>query len=374
MVNTKRITETFCDLVRVDSIAGQERQMADTIKAKLTALGYEPWEDDAGRTIGGNAGNVIVKVPGNTNAAPILFMAHMDTVEPGHGKVPVIEGDLIKSDGTTILGGDDLAGVACILEAIHVLSENYIPRGDIYAVFTIAEEGGLFGARALNVSGIPAKYAYILDDEGPIGTAAIKAPSYNRLRFVVKGKAAHAGLCPENGVNAIQLAARAIAELPFMGRIDPDSTCNIGKIQGGRARNIVPDEVILDGEVRSIDDAKLNRLTNQLTDSFKKTVEREGGTVEIEVENMYGGYSISEDHPILKLMKKAADRLGIALNLHSTGGGSDTNIINGKGIPAVDISVGMTNVHSTQEQIAISDMVKACSLVVEIIRVNAQAG
>lgn len=374
MVNTKRITETFCDLVRVDSIAGQERQMADTIKAKLTALGYEPWEDDAGRTIGGNAGNVIVKVPGNTNAAPILFMAHMDTVEPGHGKVPVIEGDLIKSDGTTILGGDDLAGVACILEAIHVLSENYIPRGDIYAVFTIAEEGGLFGARALNVSGIPAKYAYILDDEGPIGTAAIKAPSYNRLRFVVKGKAAHAGLCPENGVNAIQLAARAIAELPFMGRIDPDSTCNIGKIQGGRARNIVPDEVILDGEVRSIDDAKLNRLTNQLTDSFKKTVEREGGTVEIEVENMYGGYSISEDHPILKLMKRAADRLGIALNLHSTGGGSDTNIINGKGIPAVDISVGMTNVHSTQEQIAISDMVKACSLVVEIIRVNAQAG
>lgn len=374
MVNTKRITETFCDLVRVDSIAGQERQMADTIKAKLTALGYEPWEDDAGQTIGGNAGNVIVKVPGNTNAAPILFMAHMDTVEPGHGKVPVIEGDLIKSDGTTILGGDDLAGVACILEAIHVLSENYIPRGDIYAVFTIAEEGGLFGARALNVSGIPAKYAYILDDEGPIGTAAIKAPSYNRLRFVVKGKAAHAGLCPENGVNAIQLAARAIAELPFMGRIDPDSTCNIGKIQGGRARNIVPDEVILDGEVRSIDDAKLNRLTNQLTDSFKKTVEREGGTVEIEVENMYGGYSISEDHPILKLMKRAADRLGIALNLHSTGGGSDTNIINGKGIPAVDISVGMTNVHSTQEQIAISDMVKACSLVVEIIRVNAQAG
>ena len=131
MVNTKRITETFCDLVRVDSIAGQERQMADTIKAKLTALGYEPWEDDAGQTIGGNAGNVIVKVPGNTNAAPILFMAHMDTVEPGHGKVPVIEGDLIKSDGTTILGGDDLAGVACILEAIHVLSENYIPRGDI---------------------------------------------------------------------------------------------------------------------------------------------------------------------------------------------------------------------------------------------------
>lgn len=373
MVDAKRLTDTFCDLVRVDSIGGKERQMADTIKAKLEAMGYKPREDDAGKTIGGNAGNVIVKVPGNTDAAPLLFMAHMDTVEPGHGKVPVIEGDLIKSDGTTVLGGDDLAGVACILEAIRVLSEDGVPHGDVYAVFTIFEEGGLFGARALDVSTIPAKFAYILDDEGPIGTAAIKAPSYNRLRFVVKGKAAHAGLCPENGLNAIRLAAMAIAELPFMGRIDADSTCNIGVIHGGRARNIVPDEVTLDGEVRSIDERKLTQYTDQLIESFRKTVEREGGTVEIEVENMYGGYCIEEDHPILKLMKEAADRLDITLNLHSTGGGSDTNIINGKGIPAIDISVGMTNVHSTQEQIAISDMVKACSLVVEIIRVNAQA-
>jgi tripeptide aminopeptidase len=372
MVNTERLTKTFCDLVRVDSIAGRERQMADTIREKLAALGYTADEDNAGQTIGGNAGNVIVKVPGNGQAAPLLFMAHMDTVEPGHGKVPVIDGDLIKSDGTTVLGGDDLAGVACILEAITVLKEGNIPHGDVYAVFTIAEEGGLFGARALDVSGIPAKFAYILDDEGPIGTAAIKAPSYNRLHMVVKGKAAHAGLCPENGVNAIRVAAAAIAELPFMGRIDRDSTCNIGMIQGCRARNIVPDEVVIDGEVRSIDSERLALLTDQLTDSFRKTVEREGGSVTIEVETTYGGYSIEKDHPILQLMKKAASKLDIPLNLHSTGGGSDTNIINGKGISAVDISVGMCNVHSTSEQIAISDMVKACGLVVEIIRTNAE--
>lgn len=372
MVNRERIIQTFCDLVRVDSVAGQERRMADTIQEKLAALGYTAAEDKAGETIGGNAGNVIVKIPGNNQSAPLLFMAHMDTVEPGRGKVPVVDGDLIKSDGTTILGGDDLAGVACILEAIAVLKEKNIPHGDVYAVFTIAEEGGLFGARALDVSGIPAKYAYILDDEGPIGTAAIKAPSYNRLRFVVKGRAAHAGLCPENGINAIRVAAAAIAQLPFMGRIDKDSTCNIGMIQGGRARNIVPDEVIVDGEVRSIDNDRLKLLTDQLTDSFKKTVEREGGSVITEVENMYGGYSIAEDHPILQLLQKAASRLNIPVNLHSTGGGSDTNIINGKGIPAVDISVGMTNVHSTSEQIAISDMMKACALLIEIIRTHAE--
>ncbi len=372
MVNTERITQTFCDLVRIDSIGGKERQMADTIRQKLTALGYSSTEDNAGDTIGGNAGNVIVKIPGNNQAAPLLFMAHMDTVEPGRGKVPVIEGDLIRSDGTTILGGDDLAGVACILEAINVLKEESISHGDIYAVFTIAEEGGLFGARALDISAIPAKYAYILDDEGSIGSAAIKAPSYNRLRFVVKGRAAHAGLCPEDGINAIRVAAAAIAELPFMGRIDAGSTCNIGMIQGGRARNIVPDQVIVDGEVRSLENERLASLTRQLTDSFSKTVEREGGTVDIEVENTYGGYSIAEDNGIILLMRKAASRLNIPVNLHATGGGSDTNVINGKGIPAVDISVGMRNVHSTSEQIAISDMVKAARLMVEIIRVHAE--
>ena len=374
MVNRERIINTFCDLVRVDSIAGKERQMADKIKEKLKALGYDPYEDNAGETIGGNAGNVIVKIPGSKQAAPLLFMAHMDTVEPGRGKTPVIDGDLIKSDGTTVLGGDDLAGAACILEAVTVLAERNIPHGDVYAVFTIAEEGGLFGARALDVSAIPAKFAYVLDDEGPIGTAAVKAPYYNRLRFVVRGRSAHAGLCPENGINAIRVAAAAIAELPFMGRIDRESTCNIGTIKGGLARNIVPDEVVVDGEVRSLDDEKLKLFTGRLADSFQKTVEREGGTVETEVETMYGGYSISEDHPILQLLQKAASRLDIPVNLHSTGGGSDTNIINGKGIPTVDISVGMSNVHSTAEQIAISDMVKACGLVIEIIRTHAGQG
>lgn len=374
MVNERRLIETFCDLVRIDSIAGDERRMADFIKNRLVQMGYSPEEDDAGKTIQGNAGNVIVKIPGNIQAEPLLFMAHMDTVEPGRGKVPVIEGELIKSDRTTVLGGDDLAGVACILEAIQLVKERDIAHGDIYAVFTIAEEGGLYGSRALDISKIPAKFAYVLDDEGPIGTAAIEAPSYNRLRFIVRGKAAHAGLCPESGINAIRVASAAIAELPFMGRIDGESTCNLGIIRGGRARNIVPDEVVIDGEIRSIDDKKLTQLTEELTEAFRKTVEREGGTVQIEVEKMYGGYSIPEDHPILQLMNKAAESLGIAVNLHSTGGGSDTNIINGKGIPSVDISVGMTNVHSTSEQIDVSDIVKACALTLEIIRIHAKGG
>ncbi|WP_083197784.1 M20/M25/M40 family metallo-hydrolase [Thermoclostridium stercorarium] len=370
-VNTERLVKTFCELVRTDSTSGNERQMADLIKKKLEEMGYRPEEDNAGETIGGNAGNVIVKVPGNTDAPPLLFMAHMDTVEPGKGKTPVISGDIIKSDGTTVLGGDDLAGCACILEAINVLNEQKVPHGDVYAVFSIAEETGLCGAKALDVFRVPAKYAFVLDEGGPIGTVAVKAPYHNKIRFIVRGKAAHAGVCPEEGINAVRAAARAVASLPFMGRIDEESTCNIGIIKGGRATNIVPDEVVLDGELRSISEEKLEKYTNEWVKSFRNSVEAEKALVEIEVKREYGGYSISEDHPIMGLLKKATAVLNLPLLPVKTGGGSDTNVLNTKGIPAVNLSVGMTNVHGTNEQISVSDMTRATELILEIIKANA---
>jgi len=371
-VNTERLVKNFCEMVKTDSVSGNERQMADLIKRKLEEMGYKPEEDNAGEAIGGNAGNVIVKIPGNTDAPALLFMAHMDTVEPGRNKVPVINGDIITSDGTTVLGGDDLAGCACILEAINVLKEEKAVHGDVYAVFSIAEETGLDGAKALDISGIPAKYAFVLDEGGPIGTVAVKAPYHNKIKFYVRGKAAHAGVCPEEGVNAIRAASRAIADLPFMGRIDGESTCNIGIIKGGRATNIVPDEVIIEGELRSISEEKLEKFTREWVESFKRSIEKEKASVEIEKERAYGGFSISESHPIMSLLKKATKALGIPLIPETTGGGSDTNVLNSKGIPAVNLSVGMSNVHGTKEQIAISDMAKAAALIVEIIKANAE--
>ncbi|NLX76230.1 MAG: M20/M25/M40 family metallo-hydrolase [Clostridiaceae bacterium] len=371
-VNTERLVKTFCELVETDSTSGNERQMADLIKRKLEESGYVPEEDNAGEAIGGNAGNVIVRIPGNTDAPALLFMAHMDTVEPGMGKKPVINGDIITSDGTTVLGGDDLAGVACILEAVKVLDEQNIPHGDVYAVFSIAEETGLYGAKALDTSKIPAKYAFVLDEGGPIGTVAIKAPYHNKITFVVKGKAAHAGVCPEEGINAIRAASAAISNLPFMGRIDEESTCNLGIIKGGRATNIVPDEVIIEGELRSISEQKLDEYTGKWVESFKNSAEKEKATVQAEVKRAYGGYFIPDTHPIMGLLKKATDALNLPLIPQSTGGGSDTNVLNTKGIPAVNLSVGMANVHGTNEQIAISDMVKATALIVEIIKANAE--
>ncbi len=368
MINKERLVEEFLSLVRIDSLTKKERDMADALLKKLAHMGYEPYEDETAERIGGNAGNVVCRIKGERDKPALLLMAHMDTVVPGLSKKPVVEGDIIKTDGTTILGGDDAAGIAVILETLKSLKEEGTPFGDITLAFTVAEEGGLFGARNLDLSSFPADYAFILDDEGPIGTVAVKAPYYNRFMATFKGRAAHAGLEPEKGLSAILLASEAIANMPLFGRIDQESTSNIGIIQGGQARNIVCEACTVEGEVRSTEEEKIERFTREILESFKKTAEARGGTVEIELERMYPGYRIEEDDPIIQLLKEASQLSGIPLNLHATGGGSDTNIINGAGIPAVDISVGMEKVHSTQEMIRISNMVKACEFLTAIIK------
>lgn len=368
MINQQRLVDEFLSLVRIDSLTKQERNMADALLKKLADMGYEPYEDETGGKIGGNAGNVICRIKGEEGKPALLLMAHMDTVVPGLGKKPVVEGDVIHTDGTTILGGDDAAGIAVILETLKSLKEDGTPFGDLTLAFTVAEEGGLFGARNLDLSNIPVDYAFILDDGGPIGSVAVKAPYYNRFVATFKGRAAHAGLEPEKGLNAILLASKAIAQMPHLGRIDEESTSNIGIIHGGQARNIVCETCSVEGEVRSTQEEKIERFTKEILDSFKQSVEAMGGTVDIELERMYPGYHIKEDDKIILLLKEASKLSGIPLQMHATGGGSDTNIINGLGIPAVDISVGMEKVHSTEEMIHISNMVKACEFLTAIIK------
>jgi len=367
MVNRQRLVDTFTSLVPIDSLTRGERAMADELAARLRALGLEPREDDTGEKIGGTAGNLICRVPGKPGLTPVLLMAHMDTVVPGLGKKPVIEGDWITSDGSTILGADDLSGVSVILETVQVLRETGRAHGDLYIAFTVAEESGLHGATRLDVTAIPAKYAFILDDEGPIGTAAITAPFYNRIRATFTGRAAHAGLEPEKGLSAILVAAKAIASLPHFGRIDPETSSNVGILSGGQARNIVTETCMLEGEVRSIDEAKVERYSDQWAATFETVAREMGGTVEIVRERMYPGYRLQPGDAILGVLARAAETAGIPLNLHATGGGSDTNVINGKGIPAVDISVGMELVHSTKERICIANMVKAVEFLVAIV-------
>jgi len=368
MINRQRLADEFISLVRIDSLTKQERKMADALLRKLKDMGLEPYEDDTASKIGGDAGNVICYVKGKKQKPALMLMAHMDTVVPGISKKPVIDGDIIKTDGTTVLGGDDAAGIAVILETVKSLMEDKTPFADIFLVFTVAEESGLFGSRNLDLSRIPADYAIILDEGGDIGTVAVKAPHYNRFKVTFIGKAAHAGLEPEKGLNAIMMAAKAIAGMPHFGRIDEESTSNIGIIKGGQVRNIVCDTCEIEGEVRSVSEEKINRYTDEILDHFKNVSEEMGGTIKIELEKMYPGFDIKESDDIISLLKEASEASDIPLKLHATGGGSDTNIINGAGIPAINTSVGMTNVHSTNEYIRISDMEKACRFLTAIIK------
>ncbi len=366
MINRTRMVEEFLQLVGIDSVSKKERRMADTLLRKLKEMGYEAVEDGTAAKIGGDTGNLVCTVKGAKKVPAVLLAAHMDTVEPGIGKKPVLDGDYIKSDGTTVLGGDDAAGIVCILETLKVLKERNLEHGDLQIVFTVAEEGGLFGSKNLDYSLIHAKYGIILDSDGPIGTVAVKAPSQDRIYVTVKGTAAHAGIEPEKGVSAIQIAASAIHGMK-LGRIDGETTANIGVISGGRETNIVCDKVELKAEARSRDPQKLKQQTAHMRECFEKAAAEFGGSVEFRAELMYPSFNIPRTAPIIGILQKAADKAGVELRLEETGGGSDTNNFNKNGIEAVDISVGMDKVHSVSERILIDDMVKAAEFVLAIV-------
>lgn len=367
MVNRERLVAEFIELVSIDSITKMERQMADVLKAKLQGMGIAVFEDSAGKEIGGNSGNLICTIKGQKDVPAIILMAHMDRVIPGLGIKPVIEGNVIKSDGTTILGGDDAAGIECILEAVRAVKENNISHGDIQIAFTIAEEGGLFGARYLDYSKIYAKYGFVLDSGGTVGTVSVRAPSQYKIDVTVKGKAAHAGIEPEKGISAIQIASEAISNM-MLGRIDEETTANIGVITGGQATNIVCDMVEIKAESRSRNQNKLEVQTHHMKKCFEDAAAKFGGRVDYNAELAYPAFEIKEDQPIIPILGKASKKIGIELILEATGGGSDTNIINGKGIQAVNLSVGMEKVHSVEEQININDMVKATEFLIAIIQ------
>lgn len=367
MINRNRLVDEFLGLVKIDSLSLKERKMCDELKGKLEALGYKPIEDDAGEKTGGECGNIICTVKGSKEVPAVLVAAHMDTVVPGIGKKPVVDGDIIKTDGTTILGGDDAAGIAIILETLKVLKEENIPHGDIQIAFTIAEEIGLRGAKNLDISKIYAKYGFILDGDGKIGCAAVKAPSQNKIHAVIKGKAAHAGMEPENGISAISILADAISSMK-LGRIDEETTANIGIIKGGVATNIICDHVEIEGEARSRQASKLEAQTDHMRECFEKAASKWGGQVDFQAEQEYPSFDIKRDSAIVRILESAAQAGGFKFEAITTGGGSDTNIFNSRGIEAVDLSIGMAKVHSVNEQISITDMVNAVSFLIEIIK------
>lgn len=366
-MNKERLINEFMEMVKINSITRNEGNFAKVLIPKLEALGFEVYVDQAGHKIGGNTGNVIGTLKGTKNVPAVLFGAHMDTVVPGENINPIIREGYIYSDGTTILGGDDKAGIAAILEAVRHIQENNIAHGDIEVAFTIAEEGGLNGAKNLDCSKLASKMGFILDGGGNIGEFAIQGPAQKKLNAKIIGKAAHAGVAPELGINAIQVAARAINNMKLL-RIDNETTANIGIIKGGTATNIVCDSVDLTFEARSLKAEKLDAQINHMVDCINKACEDFSASCEIKIENNYPAFSIEKDSELIKLLDIAAQKIGRKIEGKSTGGGADTNIFNGNGLPSITLGIGMEKVHTTSERISIEDLVGAAELVASIIK------
>lgn len=368
MVNVDRLVKRFAEMVEISSVSGQEGAFRDYLQKHFSDLGLDCEEDDAGQVLGGDSGNLLVRIAGTRDASPILFLSHMDTVVPGQGIRAVLGEDrIIRSDGTTILGADDKAGVAAVLEAYDILRENELAYPPLELLFTVSEEQGLLGAKNFDFAKLKAPIAYVLDSGGPPGTIVNQSPCQNEIAYRVQGKAAHAGINPEDGINAIQVMSKALTVMPC-GRINASTTCNIGNIEGGKARNIVAETCVAKGEARSLNRAELDRLTQELTETFIREVEKYGGQAEVQVTFLYPEITLDPEEEVIRLAVAAAEKIGLQPELVSTGGGSDASIVNGNNIRCANLGIGMNAVHTTDEYILVDDLIKDAELVLAIIQ------
>jgi tripeptide aminopeptidase len=381
LINQERLKNLLIELIKIDSLSRQEYKIAMRLKRELQDLGATVFIDDAGEKIGGTVGNLIAHISGSApGAAPILLSAHMDTVVPGEGVKPVLDGDILRSDGTTVLGGDDKSGVAIICEVLRVIRENKIPSSDIDVVFTICEEAGLIGAKCLDVGRLRARTGLVLDSDS-VGFLFTKAPAANRMEFRVHGLEAHAGVCPEKGISAIKVAAEGIAKMN-LGRIDHQTTANVGVIEGGMAVNIVPNSVVLKAEARSHSSEQLDRQTQHMLRCLQEaaavhTLDIEGkkyqARVEAKIERDYDRMDVPDAAPIVQLVLTAARNLKIDLKTLATGGGCDANVLNQKGLEVANLSTGMREIHTVNEWLDLKDLYLSAAMVLEIVRLNAEA-
>lgn len=374
-VNRERLAANFTELCEIDSPSRQEGAISQRLQQLFRALSpQEIIEDDSSSRTGSECGNLVIRFAGSLELAPIFFSCHMDTVQPACGVKVKRTGDLFTSAGATILGSDDKSGLAACIEAMTMLQEEGRAHRPVEFVITTCEEIGLVGAKALDPKLVRAKEGYALDSSG-FAKVITHAPAANRLTVTVHGVAAHAGLHPEWGVNALVVAAKALAQVPS-GRIDAETTANFGTISGGTASNIVPDKVVIEGEVRSHSVEKLDRLTAAIREIFITTAadwhdpagEAKGiPSVSVEVRQDFPLMRLGREDRVVRRVDSAARAIGMALTYEKAGGGSDANIFNGLGLATAIIATGMTHVHSTDEQVELQDMVDLTRLLIALL-------
>lgn len=374
-VNRERLASTFTALCNISSPSRREGKISAYLKELFSGLGADfIHEDGSAVRTGSESGNLIIRFQGTAPEKEGFFLScHMDTVEPADGVEVVRHGDIFTSKGETILGGDDKTGIAAILELIAVLKERQLPFPTLEVIVTTCEEIGLLGAKHLEYQLLTTGYGYALDSTGN-NHLVVGAPAAKKFEIEIRGMAAHAGLCPEAGINALTLATTALSTLT-MGRLDSESTCNFGLIQGGVATNIVPERVRLKGEVRSHDPRKLQRYTAEIFGAFEKAVAAWQGTpahgehrptVRIEIVDDYPCLLLGEDAPVVARIRKAAAACNKDLRYIVAGGGSDANIFNGFGIPTAIVASGMEKVHTVEEQVDLNNLVNLTELLLAL--------
>ncbi len=364
LINVK---DEFITLAKINSPSKKEGNLAKYLKNRLRELGAEVSEDNSSVLTGSDTGNIIATYPGNLAKPTILLAAHMDTIIDTEGMIPQEKDGIIYSDGKTVLGADDKAGIAVILGVMDILKHQSVEfnHGPVEVLFTVQEEVGLIGAKYLDFP-LKSEYGYVLDSDGPVGALINSSPYHIILDLIVEGKAAHAGVAPETGINAIVVASKAIAAIES-GRIDEETTSNFGIITGGKGRNIVPDRVEIKAEVRSRDKEKLERETQKIVRKFEEVTTQHRAGFSYHKELAYEALKLSPGHPAITGAYKAGEKLGIDVSLHATGGGMDSNILSTKGVPCVTLSVGYANAHTNEEYVKIDEMERAVQFVLAIL-------
>jgi tripeptide aminopeptidase len=350
------VLDLFLELAAISSPPGEERPVADRVVEYLRRLGLDVDEDDAGPRIAATAGNLLCRLaPTADGGTPIFLCAHLDTVPPTAPIEPVVEHGIVRNAAGTILGADDKAAVAVMLEATRRVVEDGRSHGGIELLFTPKEEVGLVGAYAFDHTRLHAQIGFVYDQAAPIGEIVLGAPSAVGIEATFHGRAAHAGMYPEEGRSAIAAAARAIADMR-LGRIDEETSANVGVIEGGSARNIVPERCSIRAEARSHDEEKLADLVREMTETMTFAATLEECDVEATVNRSYRSYRFRQGDPAVRLAGAALERTGHTPVFVLSGGGADANVFNERGLACVNLANGMAEIHTPNEHIAVADL------------------
>jgi len=348
--------DLFLELAAIKSPPGDERAVADRVIAELTRLRLDVEEDSAGERIGSNIGNLLCRLPGRLEGGtPIFLCAHLDTVPPQGEIEPVVVDGFVRNAAGTILGADNKSAVVSMIEAARRIVSEGRPHAGVELLFTPKEEVGLLGAGAFDHTKLEAELGFVYDQAASIGDVVMGAPYQRSMVVRFHGRPAHSGMVPEEGRSAIAAAARAIADLR-LGRLDEETTANVGTISGGSARNIIPEWCELHAEARSHDERKLADLVQEMLDTFAFAGSVAECTVETEVSETYPGYRFKESDPIVQLARTALERCGYEFVPTLTGGGADANVFNMRGVPCLNLANGMREIHTADEHIAVADL------------------